>query len=160
MCTNVHIYFSLSTMTTFLTCYTSTLVSPIPLDLFQLSYNLWKNYISIFTFHIYITPHILHSMLSLVARSISEPKYDTLETNYEFKILKKDKLPISGFLLQGQWGGQFSLAVSSRALDIDLMLPRFYHIVSLIPWCCLNLILLEGSYIDLVVCYPTVLEHP
>jgi hypothetical protein len=39
---------------------------------------------------------------NVVARSIAEPKYNTLETNYEVKILKKDKLPILGFLLQGQ----------------------------------------------------------
>jgi hypothetical protein len=50
MCTLVHIHFSLSTMTTFLTCYTTTFFSSIPIDLFQLSYNLWKYYISILTF--------------------------------------------------------------------------------------------------------------
>jgi hypothetical protein len=74
MRTHVHIYFSLSTMTTFLTCYTTTLFSSIPIDSFQLSYNLWKNYISILTFHIYTTPHIPHSMSSLIAWSIAEPK--------------------------------------------------------------------------------------
>jgi hypothetical protein len=75
MRTYIHIYFSLSTMTTFLACYTTILFSPISIDLFQLSYNLWKNYIIIFTFHIYITPHIPHSMSSLVAWSIVEPKF-------------------------------------------------------------------------------------
>jgi hypothetical protein len=82
MRTYVHICFSLPTMTTFLTCYTTTLFSPIPIDLFQLSYNLWKNYISILTFHIYTSPHIPHptfyiphSMSSLVVRSITKPKF-------------------------------------------------------------------------------------
>jgi hypothetical protein len=40
MHTYVHICFSLSTMTTFLTCCTTILFSPIPIDLFQLSQNL------------------------------------------------------------------------------------------------------------------------
>jgi hypothetical protein len=85
MCTHVHIHFSLSTMTTFLTCYTTTLFFSIPINLFQLLYNLWKNYISIFTFHIYIIPHILHSMSSLVVRSIAQPKLCFL--HFKSKIL-------------------------------------------------------------------------
>jgi hypothetical protein len=69
--THVYIWFSLSTMTPFPTCYTTTLYSPISIYLFQLSYNLWIKYISILTFHVYTSPHILHSMSSLVA----EPKF-------------------------------------------------------------------------------------
>jgi hypothetical protein len=73
---HVHICFSPSTMTTFLTYYTTILFSPIPIDLFKLSCNFWNNYISIFTFHIYTSSyiHIPHSMLSLVAWSIAKPK--------------------------------------------------------------------------------------
>jgi hypothetical protein len=74
MSTDAHIYFSLSKRMTSLTWYTTTLFSPIPIDLFQLSYKLWKNYIWILTFHIYITLHISHSMSSLVAQSTAEPK--------------------------------------------------------------------------------------
>ena len=71
----VHICFSLSTMSTFLMCYTTTLFSPIQIDLFQLSYNPWKNHISILIFHVYTSSYIPHSTLSLVAQSIAEPKY-------------------------------------------------------------------------------------
>jgi hypothetical protein len=84
MRTYIHICFSLSTMTTFLTCYTTILFSPIPIDLFQLSYNLWKNDISILTFHVYrlyTSPHIPHSMSSLVVRSTTEPKLYSYKTN-------------------------------------------------------------------------------
>jgi hypothetical protein len=57
---HVHICFSLTTMTTFLTCYTTTFFSSIPIDLFQLSYNLKKNYISILIFYIYTSLHNPH----------------------------------------------------------------------------------------------------
>jgi hypothetical protein len=77
MCTHIHICFSLSTMTTFLSCYITTFFSPIPINLFQLSYNLWKNYISSFHFMSINHPafHIPHSMSSLVVRRIVEPKF-------------------------------------------------------------------------------------
>jgi hypothetical protein len=62
--THLHICISLSTLTTFLTCYTSTLFSPISIDLFQLSYNLC--YISILTFHVYTSPHIPHPTFHVI----------------------------------------------------------------------------------------------
>jgi hypothetical protein len=65
---HVHIWFLLLTMTTFLRCYTTKLFSPIPIALFQLPYNLWKNYISILTFHVYTLPHIPHSTFHIPCR--------------------------------------------------------------------------------------------
>jgi hypothetical protein len=48
-------------MTSFTTCFTTTLFFPISIDPFQLSYNPWKYYIQILTFHAYTSPHISHS---------------------------------------------------------------------------------------------------
>jgi hypothetical protein len=57
-------------MTPFPTCYTTMFLFSIPVDPFQLSYNL-----SLFFTSIHLpTFHIPHSMSSLVARSIAKPK--------------------------------------------------------------------------------------
>jgi hypothetical protein len=70
------VYFNVSIMSSFPTLYYYIIF--FHFHWFQLSYNLWKNYISILTSRLYITPHstfhIPHSMSSLVVRSIAEPK--------------------------------------------------------------------------------------
>jgi hypothetical protein len=76
MCTHLYIYFSLSTMTPFLTCFTTTLY-------FMFHWSFWTFIQSMKILHtnfyfscLYITPHstFLCSMPSLVARSVAEPK--------------------------------------------------------------------------------------
>jgi hypothetical protein len=67
--THLHFFFSLYTMTPFPTCYTTT---------FFFFHSCWSIPIfiqSILTFHVYTSPHIPHSMSSLVAWSIAEPKF-------------------------------------------------------------------------------------
>jgi hypothetical protein len=64
MHTHLYIFFSLYTMTSFPTCYTTTLFFSISINPFQLSYNLWKNYISILTSCSYITPHYMFHVLT------------------------------------------------------------------------------------------------
>jgi hypothetical protein len=50
--------FSLSTMTSFPTCFTNTLFFPVSIDPFQFSCNLWKKLCKNSCFpHLFITPH-------------------------------------------------------------------------------------------------------
>jgi hypothetical protein len=73
MHTHLHIFFSLYTMTPFPTCYTTTFI------FFHSRWSIPTFIQSTLTFHIYTSPHIPHSMSSLVARSIAEPKFKFIE---------------------------------------------------------------------------------
>jgi hypothetical protein len=67
MRTHLYICFSLSTMIFFPTCFTTTLYSPVPIDPFQLLYNLWKYHTPILAFLTYTShPHISYSTFYVV----------------------------------------------------------------------------------------------
>jgi hypothetical protein len=65
MHTHIRICFSLSTMITFLTCYTTTFFSPIFIDLFQFIQFMKRLHINLYFSRLYITPHsIFHVVTS------------------------------------------------------------------------------------------------
>jgi hypothetical protein len=68
MHTHLQIFFSLYTLTPFLTCYTTIFL------FFHFCWSIPTFIHSVLTFHIYTSPNIPHSMSSLVARSVVEPK--------------------------------------------------------------------------------------
>jgi hypothetical protein len=69
MHTDLHIFFSLYIMTPFPTCYTTTFL------FFHSRWSIPTFIQSILTFHVYTSLYIPHSMSSLVAWSIAEPKF-------------------------------------------------------------------------------------
>jgi hypothetical protein len=75
MRTHIYICFSLSTMTTFLTCYTTTLFSPIPIDLSStFIQSMKKLHINPYFSRLYITPHSTFHVVTGCA-SIVESKF-------------------------------------------------------------------------------------
>jgi hypothetical protein len=70
MHTHIRICFSLSTMITFLTCYTTTFFSPIFIDLFQFIQFMKRLHINLYFSRLYITPHsIFHVVTSWAEHS-------------------------------------------------------------------------------------------
>jgi hypothetical protein len=82
MCIYLYIYFSLSTMSPLSTCFTTTLFFPVSNDPFQLSYNLWKYYTPILTFHTYTSPYILHSTFHVVIGCVEQSRAQVFYPNY------------------------------------------------------------------------------
>ena len=97
MHTHLHICFSLYTMTSFPTYYTTTFL------FFHAHWSIPTFIQSILTFHIYTSPHIPHSMSSLVARSIAEPKLCFIECIWILNFIKCSLILLSKNLLYNTW---------------------------------------------------------